>query len=135
MVGPTADMDDNSEQVVGIVHMRAVIGGVAQFQLEGEHHPVHQLAHPAITHRAPVSAGRPQKGVARRRELGTPRQRPFLNTCPYTSGDHADTPYSLGNHITALIVWSATQLPLQTGREQVSSMSPQINHTCRRRGN
>ncbi len=49
MVGPTADMDDYSEQVVSIIHMRAVIGGVAQLQLKGEHHPVHKLTHPANT--------------------------------------------------------------------------------------
>ena len=73
MVGPTADMDDDSEQVVGIIHMSAVIGGVAQLQLKGEHHPVHQLAHPASTPKHPSGSANHWKTshiVSKRQRIG-----------------------------------------------------------------
>lgn len=47
MVGPLADMHDNSKEVVEVISAVAVIRGVAQLQLKGEDHSVVQLPHPA----------------------------------------------------------------------------------------
>ena len=54
MIGAAADMNNDCEELVGVVHVRAVLRSVAQLQLKGEHHPVHQLAHPGRQHRKHV---------------------------------------------------------------------------------
>ena len=59
MIGPLADMHDNGKKVVEIVHVCAVVRGVAQLQLEWEHHSVVQLAHPARTHPPSVPTSGP----------------------------------------------------------------------------
>lgn len=55
MVGSAAHMHNNSEQLVRVIHMHAVLGGVSQLQLKREHYSVHQLAHPVGRHRERVT--------------------------------------------------------------------------------
>ena len=49
MIGALADVHYHSKEVVAVVQAAAVVRGIAQLQLEGEHHPVVQLPHPAAT--------------------------------------------------------------------------------------
>ena len=74
VVGPAADVDDDREEGVEVVRVRAPVHRVAQLQLEGEHHPEHQLAHPAAAghpHVRRSGAGGPPGRVACHHRCGT----------------------------------------------------------------
>ena len=58
MVQPAADVHNDSKQIIHSVHVWTVIGGVAEFQLEGEDHAVHQLAQPAHSRRYRLASNR-----------------------------------------------------------------------------